>query len=215
MRPRPGSHHEVEQGESVESVAAATGHAPETIWDAPENRELKAKRPDPHLLLPGDRLFVPPVKPTTFKVPTGSPASFVGKRPGSRLRLQVVEEGKPRASEKYLLVVDGVEIRGTTDGDGWVEQPMDPRTRKAHLTVGEGERVLALELLLRALDPVEEVSGQQGRLRNLGYDVGPADGQLDGRTRAALAAFQAARGLQVTGTADAATRDELVAQHGS
>ena len=62
---------------------------------------------------------------------------------------------------------------------------------------------------LRHLDPTSEISGLQGRLRHLGYPVGPADGTLDPRGEEALRAFQSEHGLDVTGELDQATQDKL------
>jgi peptidoglycan hydrolase-like protein with peptidoglycan-binding domain len=69
-------------------------------------------------------------------------------------------------------------------------------------------------LLLRALDPVTEVSGVQARLRNLGYGEVPLDGEMGPATIAALCAFQRENGLKVTASADTATQDKLAEKHG-
>jgi peptidoglycan hydrolase-like protein with peptidoglycan-binding domain len=45
----------------------------------------------------------------------------------------------------------------------------------------------------------------QAALKAAGYDPGPADGQMGPKTAAALKAFQAAKGLPVTGQIDGAT----------
>ncbi len=213
---RTGDHHVVKQGESVNSVAALCGHLPDTIWNAPENRDLKKLRKDPHILMPGDRLFVPALEPKTVSVASGSLHRFAVQRPRARLKVQIVEGGKPRANEPFVLVVDGnTELSGTTDGDGWVDQPLPPLARVASLTVGDGDAAISYRLLLRALDPVTEVSGVQARLRNLGYGEVPLDGEMGPATVAALCAFQRDHSLDVTGKPDQATQDELVAQHGS
>jgi hypothetical protein len=176
---RTGDYHVVKQGESVDSIAALCGHVPDTIWNAAENRDLKSQRRDPHILMPGDRLFVPPVEPKTVSVATGSLHRFTVQRPRARLKVQIVEAGKPRANEPFALVVDrNTHLSGTTDGDGWVDQPLPPLARMANLTVGEGEAAVTYRLLLRALDPVTEVSGVQARLRNLGYGEVPLDGEM-------------------------------------
>jgi len=210
---KTGTFHDVAQGESVESIAAEAGHLPKTLWDAPENKALRDQRRDMHVLMPGDRLFVPPVKPKTFSFPTGSAKTFKVTRPPSRLKLALVKDGKPRANAPYRLTVDGVEERGSTDGNGQIDRPISPRAERATLVVGEGKDETRYELGLRALDPVTEVSGAQGRLRNLGYDV-EVDGELEARTRAALAAFQQAEGVKVTGELDDATRAKLKERHG-
>jgi N-acetylmuramoyl-L-alanine amidase len=213
---RTGDYHVVAQGESVDSIAALCGHVPDTIWNAPENRDLKSQRKDPHILMPGDRLFVPPLEPKTVSVATGSLHKFTVQRPRARLNVQIVEAGKPRANEPFVLVVDrNTRLSGKTDGDGRVDQPLPPLARMANLTVGEGEAAVTYRLLLRALDPVTEVSGVQARLRNLGYGEVPLDGEMGPATVAALCAFQRDHSLDVTGKPDKATQDKLKVQHGS
>ncbi len=53
----------------------------------------------------------------------------------------------------------------------------------------------------------------QVRLNALGFDAGATDGQMGPHTRAALQAFQRARGLPVTGTLDAQTVTALSNGH--
>jgi hypothetical protein len=214
MAPKAGSWHVIQQGESAESVAVACGHATASLWDAPENTSLKQRRKSPHLLHPGDRLFVPAVEAKTFTVKTGQKAAFSVQRPPSRLKLQLRIEGKARANEPYVLEIDGVVLRGTTDGDGAIELPLSPLAVSAELVVGEGGAATACTLALRALDPLPEVSGVQGRLRNLGFGGVPLDGELGDETQAALCAFQAREGLEVSGRPDGPTCDKLEALHG-
>ncbi|MDR1710208.1 MAG: peptidoglycan-binding protein [Candidatus Accumulibacter sp.] len=49
----------------------------------------------------------------------------------------------------------------------------------------------------------------QGRLNELGFDVGRPDGKLGPKTKAQLGRFQQSRGLPATGVLDEATMDEL------
>jgi peptidoglycan hydrolase-like protein with peptidoglycan-binding domain len=57
--------------------------------------------------------------------------------------------------------------------------------------------------------PPERVRRVQERLTAAGFDAGPADGVMGGRTRAALREFQRARGLDPTGEPNQATLTEL------
>ena len=57
--------------------------------------------------------------------------------------------------------------------------------------------------------PRERVRRVQERLAAAGFDPGPADGAMGPRTRAALRAFQEARGLDPTGEPDGPTLTEL------
>jgi hypothetical protein len=80
--------------------------------------------------------------------------------------------------------------------------------------------VVLVAFLCLALAPSVEAPAQtapwdietiQQRLGDLGYGVGEADGLLGPRTRAALRAFQADRGLPVTGVPDGTTQRALFA----
>ncbi len=57
--------------------------------------------------------------------------------------------------------------------------------------------------------PRERVRRMQERLEAAGFDPGPADGVMGGRTRAALRSFQEARGLDPNGEPNQATLTEL------
>jgi peptidoglycan hydrolase-like protein with peptidoglycan-binding domain len=49
----------------------------------------------------------------------------------------------------------------------------------------------------------------EARLKDFGFDPGPADGIFTAQTQAAVRAFQARYGLPVSGLLDRATREEL------
>jgi len=63
------------------------------------------------------------------------------------------------------------------------------------------------------LDPVDEATGAQARLKNLGFDPGVIDGIVGPKTKAAIAAFQLRHGLQVSSSLDAQTRSRLQQLH--
>lgn len=58
--------------------------------------------------------------------------------------------------------------------------------------------------------PDLDLRAAQLYLRFAGFDPGPVDGVMGGRTRAALTAFQTQQGLDATGAVDAAVLDALV-----
>lgn len=58
--------------------------------------------------------------------------------------------------------------------------------------------------------PSEAIREAQERLRGLGYDVGPADGRLGPRTRAAIISFQEDHNLSATGEIDQKTATAIL-----
>ncbi len=212
---KPGETYEAREGDSIDSIARDTGHLAKTIWDAPENENLRKKTRDVHILMKGDRVFIPPLESKEVAAGTGASHRFEVARSTPRLKLTIRAAGNARANEPYVLVVDGEERRGKkTDADGAIDEPIPGRARDLHLTVGEGDAATHFVLRARALPPVGEVAGAQARLQNLGYDVGPVDGLAGPLTKAALAAFQSDRGIDPSGKLDAATRSKLKEHHG-
>lgn len=208
----------VQQGDCLAKIARQFGFADyRALYDHPDNAELKKKRPNPNVLRPGDRVQVPDLTPKEASIPTGKVHTFKVKVAQKALRLVLkAHDGSPLAGTPYELDIGEDEPRqGSTDGDGKLEELVPADLASATLTVDD--RVLALGL--GHLNPVAEakegdLSGVQGRLKNLGYDPGPADGKYGPRTRAALAIFQSDEGLDVTGEADDATLAKLLEAHG-
>jgi N-acetylmuramoyl-L-alanine amidase len=92
---------------------------------------------------------------------------------------------------------------GSSAPSAWVSSSSS--TTAATLTVGE----LAVALLVGFLDPIDQRSGVEARLSNLGYYTGAVGAEDDDQFRFALQLFQAAEGLRVTGENDTATRARL------
>lgn len=213
-----GRRHEVQAGECVASIARRLGVSWKTLWEHPENAPLKQLRGTPDVLLAGDVVFVPeaPAAPKNAAAPTGAEHAFRVDLDPVWIRLQLVGGGVPRAGKRYVIELDdGTRREGITDGDGLVAEKVPAMASRATLRIespdlGTEEYVLALG----HLDPVSETAGVRQRLRNLGFHC-EARGEADGELRGALARFQEAEGLEVTGDADAATRNRLRKAHGS
>jgi hypothetical protein len=209
-----GTRHEVAHGESTESIAADNGHFWETLWNAPENAELKKLRKDPHILLPGDVIFVPALRPREEAAPTTKRTTFKRKGIPSKLKVRFLDDGKPRAGAAYTLSIDdGAPIKGTTDGDGVLTQPVAPDANKAEVHFDDDTPDIVYTFSLRYLNPVDTPSGQRERLRNLGYPAGPPGDDVDVPLQAAIARFQEQNGLPATGEADAMTQQKLSEIH--
>ncbi|MGD8451090.1 MAG: peptidoglycan-binding protein [Phycisphaerae bacterium] len=205
--------HIVRRGDCIASIAKEHGLFWETIWNDPNNEELRSARGDQNILLPGDRVSIREIEPKTESGASEMRHRFVRRGEPQAVAIQVVEGGQPRANEPYRLEVAGRTYQGTTDAEGKLEHPIPGDARHGRLFVGEEEDEYALAL--GELEPIAEVSGVQGRLNNLGFACGAVDGMLGPKTRAALAAFQEAQQLEVTGRPDEATRDKLLEVHGS
>lgn len=203
--------HTVAQAECMSSIAERYGFFWETLWNDPDNAELKQLRGDPNLLAPGDRVHVPDLRVGEASGAVDARHTFKIKGVPALFELRVVFDGEPRAGESYVLDVDGVVFEGATDGDGWIKEYISPRARKGTLTLRDGAEVH--ELALGHLDPIDTVSGVQGRLANLGYYDGPVDGRESDALSRAVRDFQDAEGLEMSGTVDAATRDKLEEVH--
>jgi hypothetical protein len=206
--------HVVGEGECISSIALETGHFWETIWDDSANSELREIRQDPNVILPGDRVTIAEIRPKVVSKETEMRHRFVRRGEPARLRIRVLmEDDEPRANQPYTLEIDGQTHEGTTDPEGQLEVPIPATAGRGRLTVGPDNAVF--NLALGRVDPISELSGVQGRLNNLGYNVGPTDGELGSRTRAALKHFQRRNNLEPTGRPDQATRDRLREAHGS
>jgi len=199
-------------GDCVGSIAEAHGLKWKTVWDHPENEELKRLRKDPNVIRSGDRVFVPDKRVKEETAASDATHRFRRKGVPGKLRLRFQDkDGKARSGVPYVLELDGKLLDGKTDGEGRVEVVIPPTARKGVLTLRDGEKEESYPLRLGRLDPVEEPDGARQRLRNLGYDTG--DGGEAGLEKA-LKSFQAAKKLEATGALDEATQKALQDAHG-
>jgi len=206
----------VQEGECISSIAVESGHFWETIWNDAANAELKQIRKNPNVLLPGDRVTIPPIRRREESGATEMRHRFCRRGEPSRLRLQFKAFDKPRANEPFRIDVDGRTLKeGQLDGQGCLDIGIPGNARAARVLVGEGEDLELFELSLGTIDPVTDLRGVRERLLNLGYACVQGDGELDDKTAAAIAAFQQQQGLQVSGEVDEPTRQALLKAHRS
>ena len=206
--------HVVKQGECIESIALEHDFFWETIWTHENNKELRQKRSSGNVLRPGDEVYIPDKRVRVFAVESGKRHVFVRKGVPSKLNIVVRVDDEPMARTPYTLVVDGQRFEGTTDDSGRLAHPISPRSLQGKLLVGLGDDQEEIDLELGHLDPVEELSGVQARLNNLGFFCGEVDGESDPLTEQAIVDFKTRHGLEPTSTVDDATRARLLELHG-
>jgi len=206
----------VQTGDCISSISDQAGHLWQTIWNHPSNSALRQARGDPHVLLPGDQVFVPPIRQRVEDAATDQHHAYVRKSNLSILRIVVKDLDEPVASQPYQLIVDGESFHGTTDGGGKLEQEIPPGAQNGRLIVGEGDDVLEYEFELGTLDPSDSITGIQARLGNLGYDAGPVDGIHGPKTTAAIEEFCTEHGIDPPeeGETTQAFCDKLAKEHG-
>ena len=203
--------HIIKQGESVISLSEKHGMFAETIWNHPENAELKELRQNMNILMPGDILFIPDKRPKEVPRPTNEVHKFTRKGIPALFRLQFFDVEAPCTNREYTLVVDGQEYQGKTDSRGILEQYLPADSKKGVLLIGEDE--FRLDIDFGYLDPINEIAGIQKRLNNMGYDCGNPRNKLDDKTRSQLKLFQKRFGLEETGEADEETVKKLEELH--
>ncbi|HNU08077.1 MAG TPA: peptidoglycan-binding protein [Pyrinomonadaceae bacterium] len=199
--------YQVKQGDCISSIAYEHGFSPETLWNEPNNSELRTKRMDRNILFPGDVVFVPDKRIKEVREATDQVYKYKLKNTPEKLRLQLLKEGEPRRSEAYELEIDDLRFNGSTDGEGRIEHSVPPDSKSGKLKLRQGEEVY--DLSIGHLDPLNEISGAQGRLRHLGYYFGPIDGADSAEFEHAVQLFQAAKGFEPSGDLDARTQDAL------
>jgi len=202
----------VRQGDCLSSIAKCHGFFSKTLWDHPENRELRDARKDPNVLLPGDRVFIPELRPRIESCVTEKRHVFVRKGTHCPFRMTIMDYDRPRAGEPYRLNVDGVWHEGTLDDQGTLDIKIPANAVSGKLFVGTAPLEESFDLQFGAIDPSVNVAGIQKRLRNLGFDCGE-ETTLGRKTRAALAQFQERHDLEVTGKLNDDSRSVLEDEH--
>lgn len=172
--------HIISQGECLSNIAKQYGLFRETIWNHPNNNDLREKRKTQNILLPGDELFIPEKDGKELARNTEKKHVFKVKLQLVKLNLRMLRDDIPRKNAAYILTVDGKTIRGKTDSDGWLRHQITAKADTCKLVLMPGtETEEEYELLLGHLDPHDEETGLSGRLQNLGFYVQPPDEEND------------------------------------
>jgi N-acetylmuramoyl-L-alanine amidase len=206
--------HVVRQGECLSSIAKAYGFSDwRRIYDDPENADFKRKRSNPDLVHPGDILKIPTPDPFTADVSTGQTHAFKVKVPKARMRI-LLEVDEPH---EYELRVGGDLITGQSDGKEPIDVPIRADLEAATLTIWpsgtDRSAATTWQLAPGHLDPIDELSGVQARLANLGYYWAAIDGRPSPELDDAVRRFQLDENLDPANGLDDATRARLSKRH--
>jgi N-acetylmuramoyl-L-alanine amidase len=211
--------HSVQQGDTLAKIAADNGFFDfRTIWNHAKNADLRAKRQNPHVLAPGDQVFIPDKVQRDEAKSTDQAHRFQVRRTGNLLRL-VLEDlyGRPISSATCELTVEGQIFTVVSGADGKLEHDIPAAARNASLLVKKGQTPLLnvpLQLEIGHLDPVDQRSGQVARLSNLGYFLGGLDDDDERQFKSAVEEFQCDQKLKVDGDCGPQTQAKLLSVHG-
>jgi len=217
--------HKVLQGECLNSIANNYGFKDgKAIYQHADNSELRRLRPDPNSLLPGDRITIPEKTKSEVEAASDEKHKFLRIRPTTKiLRLKLDETHTNKFSEKEyelkIQIPDSSEgdyqiYNGSLDEEGCLEEEIPLYAAKGVLIVKIGENPYKLHILIDHLDPADEISGIQARLKNLGFDPGPIDGIAGSRTNEAINTYQRLNDCKV-GALDKQTISHLEKNHKS
>lgn len=202
----------VKQGDHISSIAIDAGFVSwKTIWDDGKNASIKAKR-NPNVLYPGDVIEIPAKQKKEESAPTGEYHTFETVGDPVELRIVVLDwAGRPVVDADLQVELDSNE-KLKTGGDGSAKKKVDPAgIKEGNLTV----KTVKMAVKLGFLDPVEEFTGQRGRLDNLGYRASPSESTADLNFLSAVEEFQCDNGLTVDGICGPNTQSKLKEIHGS
>lgn len=202
--------HEVQQGDCVESIGWQFGHFPPTLWGHPSNQSLRELRKEGHALFPGDVLAIPDLRLRRETCSTERRHRFRRRGVPAKLHVRLKTEDEFLANEAYEAEIDGKRYAGKTDKEGGLELEIHPQARGGWIRIYDK----IFQIQLGALDPLETVSGQQARLKQLGWYEGPVDGRSSDDLQAAVLAFQRRRQLTESGEFDPSTLDRLRSDYG-
>jgi Putative peptidoglycan binding domain len=204
----------VRDGDYLTKLAVARGATVDAVWNDPANARLKALRNNPDLLQPGDVLYLPAEKRKWISVANGENAIIQANVPTVAIRLVLHQEGDDGknllAGMKYRIEGLPIAAEGTLNDEGLISIDVPVLIPLVFIVIDEAG--LRYPVRVGAMDPVEESSGLRKRLIHLGYFHDGLGG--DQNVTSALKAFQAAQGIEVTGTPDEATRKALLDAHG-
>jgi N-acetylmuramoyl-L-alanine amidase len=201
----------VTEGDCFINICKQEGFFWETVWNHPENEKLRERRKHLNILKKEDQIYLPDLEIKEYTVETEQRHKFCLVGSLVEFTLTLLNLGEPRANEDYILKVNGSSKRGCTDENGTLTERIPADARDGLLLLGANQEEIAINF--GYMDPIDEISGVQRRLQNLGFYEGEIDDELNIETIAAIAEFQRSVELSGEGELNEETRQKLLEVH--
>ncbi|HVS70485.1 MAG TPA: peptidoglycan-binding protein [Phycisphaerae bacterium] len=203
-RPPDDGRYKVREGEWAGSIAVEFGYTDweHDVWMRSENSDLRELRGDPHVLAPGDILFIPPWQDKQAACATAQRHTFQLKAPTEIFRLRIVDENKiALKNEQYELTLrydpgggSYKQANTKTDGSGQLQETIPSTTTVGWLKLPRLKQTIRLRFgYLTPMDLNNKellFRGAQQRLLAIGFNPGPINSDDNASTRGAIKAFQ-------------------------
>tara|TARA_R110001606_G_scaffold85777_1_gene194419 strand:- start:1575 stop:2171 length:597 start_codon:yes stop_codon:yes gene_type:complete len=198
----------------VNKVRADGFRTSKALYNHPSNAEFRALRPDPNLIYPGDKITIPPKKEKFMPLRANSLNTFVVQNEKEYFRLKVAYDDGDDITVN-VLCIDTV-----LQSDGLIEVELnnnDALTGNVdlYLKAGETTPTKSFAVQIGNLDPIDTLSGVQGRCNMLGFNCGKVDGVMGEKTRIGVKEFQYQHELDVDGIPGPKTKAKLQQVFGS
>jgi hypothetical protein len=204
----------VQAGDCMQSIANQSGFLWHTLWNLPENADLKRQR-QPNVLLPGDLVTVPEIRLREQNCATDQQHRFVLLRDPCQFQLRFLDDQQqPRSGVAYTLTIDGQTTNGSLDGAGSLNVSIHPDASQGTITLHTQPDPETYPLNFGHLDPNSSITGVRGRLNNLGFSCA-SDGDWGTDLKWAIMRFQIVNNMQPTGQLDDQTKQALQQEHQS
>jgi len=202
---------EIGSDDSILNIAKANGFWWSTVWNHPNNAQLKTLRKTPEVLQEGDKVYVPKPEPKKEPKPNEARHKFKLKGEQAKFKIRLMMMDEARANEDYTLIIDDMVKTGKTDGNGVIECdiPNDAKGGTLKLQGGKEE----YPITIGRLDPIDSPAGVRQRLTSLGFDAASDPAPEDEMPKETLKTFQEKYALTASGDYDAATKAKLQELH--
>jgi hypothetical protein len=132
--------HKVRQGECISSISQKYGFKWDTVWNLPENAQLKKERENPNILFPGDIVHVPEKTKKQEACSTDSRSRFRMLGVPAYLEIRVTKEPEPEDEQESATIsnVGAKDINVEDPQPGQSQQADEPQANTKYLLKIDG-----------------------------------------------------------------------------